>query len=637
MAGGTIKGITVELNGDTTGLTTALHDVNGELRDTQADLKKVDRLLKLDPGNTELVAQKQRLLADAIEKTKSKLETLREAAKQAQGQLERGEITQQQYDALQREVAKTEQELKNLEKQAITTNETMAAIGKAAEAVAKGADKVASSTKKMSTAAAGAVAGIAGAAYSAAKGADDLNTLAKQTGFTADQLQKMQYAADLVDVSVSDMTGAAAKLKKNMSSGAEATVSAFEQIGVATTNADGSMREIDDVFFDVLQGLAGIENETERDQVAMTLFGKSADSLAGIIDDGGAALREYGKQAEDLGLILDQDTLDALNDVNDEIDTLKANAKFTLAKEGAKAMDALLPVFEKVVSALGSVLEYLGSLDSDTIGVILTVLSLVAAISPVAGIIAKIASAVSAVTTVIQVLTPVFAALNGVIAANPIILIVAGVVALIAIFAVLWVKCEAFRNFWIAVWDAIVAAAVAAVEWVKGAWETIGEWFSEKVEKIGEAFSKVKEFGKKIVDDIKAGIAEKWESLTKWFSGIWDKLFGNRSVDVDVNGSSNIDGTQALGLSYVPFSGYLAQLHKGEAVLTAAEAREWRDGRSGGNMDSSAIIAAINALADNMSVNVSLEGDARQLFRQVRAENNRVYNATGYNTLGRSY
>lgn len=637
MAGGTIKGITIELNGDTTGLTTALKDVNGQLRDTQADLKKVDRLLKLDPKNTELVAQKQRLLADAIEKTRTKLDTLKKAAEQAQGQLERGEITQQQYDALQREIAGTEQNLKDLEKQALATNGKLAAVGQAADAVAAGADKIAKSTKKMSMAAGGALAGIAGAAYSAAKGADDLNTLAKQTGFTTEQLQKMQYAADLVDVSVSDMTGAAAKLKKNMASGSEATVEAFAQIGVATKNADGSMRDIDEVFFDVLEGLSGIENETERDQVAMTLFGKSADSLAGIIDDGGKALQEYGKQAEDLGLILDQDTLDALNDVNDQVDTLKSNAKFTLAKEGAKAMEALMPLFERIVSALGSVLEFLGSLDTDTIGIILTILALVAAISPVAGIIAKIASAVSAVTTVIQVLTPVFAALNGVIAANPIILIIAAVVALIAIFVVLWNKCEAFRNFWIAVWEGIVSAATAAWEAVKGAWETVGEWFSEKVELIKEAFSKVKEIGKKIVDDIKAGIQEKWEALTKWFTGLWDKLFGNRTVDVDVNGSSNIDGPQALGLAYVPFSGYLAQLHKGEAVLTASEARDWRDSRSGGNMDSGAIIAAINALADNMSVNVSLEGDARQLFRQVRAENNRVYNATGYNTLGRSY
>ncbi len=93
-----LKGITVEIGGDTTKLTSALQGVNKEIKSTQSQLKDVEKLLKLDPSNTELVAQKQRLLGDAIKETKEKLSTLKTAAEQANEQLQKGEITQEQYD-----------------------------------------------------------------------------------------------------------------------------------------------------------------------------------------------------------------------------------------------------------------------------------------------------------------------------------------------------------------------------------------------------------------------------------------------------------------------------------------------------------------------------------------------------------
>ncbi len=103
---GRIQGITVEIGGDTTKLTTALQGVNKEIKSTQSQLKDVEKLLKLDPSNTELITQKQRLLGDAIKETKEKLSTLKTAAEQANEQLQKGEITQEQYDALQRESRK---------------------------------------------------------------------------------------------------------------------------------------------------------------------------------------------------------------------------------------------------------------------------------------------------------------------------------------------------------------------------------------------------------------------------------------------------------------------------------------------------------------------------------------------------
>jgi hypothetical protein len=134
----------------------------------------------------------------------------------------------------------------------------------------------------------------------------------------------MQYASDMVDVSVDDIVGSMKKMKKNMDSDSKDVQAAWDQLGVSVKDATtGEMRPAIDVFYDAIGALSQVENETERDQLAMDLFGKSADNLAGLIDDGGEAFRGYGQQAEDMGLILSGDTLNSINQVNDKIDETK--------------------------------------------------------------------------------------------------------------------------------------------------------------------------------------------------------------------------------------------------------------------------------------------------------------------------
>lgn len=144
-----VKGITVEIGGDVTGLNKALAGTNKEIKSTQSQLKDVEKLLKLDPTNTTLLEQKQRLLADAVGETKSKLDTLKTAEKQVQEQFQKGEATQQQYDALQREIAATEQSLKSLESQAGQSKSAMEKLADAANKVKTGADNIASSAGKI--------------------------------------------------------------------------------------------------------------------------------------------------------------------------------------------------------------------------------------------------------------------------------------------------------------------------------------------------------------------------------------------------------------------------------------------------------------------------------------------------------
>jgi len=121
----TIKGINVVIGAETTGLSKALSDVNKKSRDIQSELKQVEKLLKLDPGNTELLAQKQKLLADAVTQTSQKLNTLKTAQQQVNEQFAKGDISEGQYRAFQRELAKTEQDLKSLDGKLDETTDTL--------------------------------------------------------------------------------------------------------------------------------------------------------------------------------------------------------------------------------------------------------------------------------------------------------------------------------------------------------------------------------------------------------------------------------------------------------------------------------------------------------------------------------
>lgn len=149
MAAGRIKGITVEIGGDTTKLQTALKGVNSEIKNTQAQLKDVEKLLKLDPGNTDLLAQKQKLLSDAVSETKDKLTTLKTAAEQANTALANGDISQEQYDALQREIIETEQDLKKLEEQAKQSDAALQKIAANGEKLKMVGDNISSAGQKM--------------------------------------------------------------------------------------------------------------------------------------------------------------------------------------------------------------------------------------------------------------------------------------------------------------------------------------------------------------------------------------------------------------------------------------------------------------------------------------------------------
>ena len=190
-----IKGITVEINGDTTKLSKALEGVNKNIRNTQTQLKDVEKLLKLDPSNTELLSQKQKLLADAVSSTKEKLETLKTAAEQANTALANGEISQEQYDALQREIIETEQELRNLQTEADKTNTAFAKLGATGEVMQNVGDKISGAGEKLLPVTAGITALGTAAVKTGADFDSAMSKVAAVSGATGDDLEALRAKA----------------------------------------------------------------------------------------------------------------------------------------------------------------------------------------------------------------------------------------------------------------------------------------------------------------------------------------------------------------------------------------------------------------------------------------------------------
>nr|DAV13589.1 MAG TPA: tail tape measure [Caudoviricetes sp.] len=519
-----LKGITLEIGGDTQDLSKSLKDVNGTIKNTQTQLKDVQKLLKLDPTNTELLRQKQQLFRDAVAESKEKLEAL----KQAQATMDANGVDKnsEQYMALQREIISTTQDVERLEDAANQSNVALEQVGAVAQKVADGAGKVADATRGLSAAAGGALVAIGGMAYKAATTADDLNTLAKQSGFTTAELQKMQYAGDLIDTSMDDITSSAIKLKRNMISTSSTVKEAFDTLGISVRDSTGQLRDSTTVYWEIINALSQVENGTERDTLAMTLLGKSADSLAGIIDDGGQALRQLGDEAERAGLIMSQETLDGLNVVNDEIDTLKAKATATLRIAGAKAISALLPVIQEIVAMLAAALEWIGSLNTEQVRMLVTILAVVTAISPIASIVAGIANAISA-------LIPVIMAMNVALAANPYLLLAAAFGALITLLGVAFIA-----NI-----DKAAAAWTDFTDTISAEWESVKETLAQAADDIGAGIQSG-------IDAVVSGVKNLLNAGISLVEGFVNSVIA--LINSVINAINSLVGavTNALGISY---------------------------------------------------------------------------------------
>lgn len=199
-----IKGITVEIGGDTTGLDKSLKDVNSTIKSTQTALRDVNRLLKLDPGNAKLIAQKQQLLQKEISETSEKVNALKEADKQAKIQLENGELGQDKYDALQREIIETEHSLKSLEEEAKKIPSALSvSLQDAGDKIKEIGDKTSEVGKGLSTHITAPIAAMGAASLSAFNEVDKgMDTIVQKTGASGAALAEMQNSMNSLATSI---------------------------------------------------------------------------------------------------------------------------------------------------------------------------------------------------------------------------------------------------------------------------------------------------------------------------------------------------------------------------------------------------------------------------------------------------
>lgn len=652
-----IKGITVEIGGDTTGLDKALKSVNTSIRSTQSALKDVNRLLKLDPSNTELLSQKQKLLKDAIAATKEKLDSLKVAQEQAKQQLENGELGQDKYDALQREIVATEEELRRLQQEAATTNTALSKIDVAGQKMETVGNSIAGAGKKMMgvttviggvgvaavktaadfDSAMSQVAAVSGATgkdfdalrnkaremgaktkFSATEAAEAMNYMAMAGWKTEDMLDGIEGVMNLAAASGEDLattsdivtdaltafglsakdSGHFADILAAASSNANTNVSmmgetfkycapiagalgfsaedtaeaiglmanagikssqagtalrtimnnlagdvkisgkAIGDVTIATTNADGSMRDLSDILADCRSAFGNL-TESEKAQAAESLVGKNAMSgfLAlmnagqGDIDKLSSAIDNCDGSAEKMAMTM-QDNLAG------QLTILKSQLQELAISFG----DILMPAIRSIVSKLQGFVDKLNEMDEGTKRTIVTIALLVASIGPLLVIIGtaiskigvamqgfvKLANGISKLKIAIQggtgVLGKLGAALGGISA--PVLAVVAVIAVLVAAFVHLWKTNEGFRDAIIGTWNRIKDTISGFCQGIVDRLNALGFQFTDIVDVLKTVWDGFCQVLAPIFEGVFNYIANILSTVTGVITGILDVFIG---------------------------------------------------------------------------------------------------------------
>lgn len=413
MASNRIKGITIEIDGNTTPLTKALSDVNKSLKSTQDELKDVNKLLKLDPGNTELLAQKQKLLADQSNGLKTKMDQLKDALSKVDKAAD-----PDAYARLQRELAETAAAFDKAEKEAKEFHPALEKVKDMASGVKDVAGKVGSGLatvgKGLGIAAAAATTAATGLAAFASKTAESLDVIDKQSqkiGLTSDAYQELNYVMGLSGADISSMEAGMKTLTTQMTSAADGTAAsseAFKTLGVAVTNTDGSLRSQEDVMWDTLNALQGVENQTEKAALANKLFGKAGTELIPLLNSEQGSIADLRNEANELGIVMSEDMVKSGAELSDQIEKTQASFTALTTELGA----ALMPVAMELAGFIQSMMPTIQGLIKEITPVIQTlfqqllppIMNLISTLLP--SIMTLVKALMPILTPVLQILTP---------------------------------------------------------------------------------------------------------------------------------------------------------------------------------------------------------------------------------------
>ena len=345
------------------------------------------------------LAQKIDLQIQIVEKAKDRFEAIANAEGATATQVDNAQKAYMKQITTLNQLTNELADVNNkLEESGETSNSASQSIGNLATSITTTTAVIAS----MISAVQQVVQAIGEVATRSTEWADDLETLSSQIGVSTTTLQEWAYASDFVDVSVETLQGSMSKLVRSMSeaqNGSTSAQAAFDSLGVSYQNIDGSLKSTEQVFYEVIDALGGIENVAERDAMSMAIFGQSAQDLNTLIEAGSGSLQEYGKEAQQLGIIMSGDQIQALSSMQNSFD--KLNNVMNASKNLLSA--SVAPLFASIADAISQVdpaiLAVVGGFGS-LIGVVSSLAPLLQGVAAITQLLTMSKIATAAATTV---------------------------------------------------------------------------------------------------------------------------------------------------------------------------------------------------------------------------------------------
>ncbi len=586
--GTTLKGITVEIGGDTTKLGDAIIKARKSASDLSGELRGVESLLKLDPTNTVLLAQKQDILAESIAGAKDKLKMLIAAQESMSKQLADGKISPEQYRDFEREIESTRQQLTRLEAAASGTDDAVANVGDAAREAGAKAEKASGGWSVLK----GTLADLAASAIKTAASAigdtakemitgaaeygDTIDKMSQKMGMSSDAYQEWDFVLQHCGASIESLKPA----MKTLATAAESGSDAFAQLGISQEQIAGMSQE--QLFDATIAGLQNVTDETQRTYLAGKLLGRGATELGPLLNTSADDVADMRAQVHDLGGVMGSDAVkaaaayqDSLQNMQYAFSGLKNNISgellptLTLIMDGVtkmltgggdevaaavgdlvvslsgqltaqapRMMSVALTFIAALVTGLLSALPDLMGAAVDLVGALLLGIAdqlpgiITAAMSALLGIVATITSPES-ITLLIQAAMQLMLALaRGLITAIPqLIDAVPGIITNLveSFYAMLPEIIGVGIEIVIALASGLVSNAGHIIAAVPRLVETIVRGFLACVKSYWN-------IGKSIVDGIRQGVTEQWQRLksdvSHLFTGLVDwikKLLGIHS------------------------------------------------------------------------------------------------------------
>lgn len=314
---------------------------------------------------------------------------------------------------------------------------------------------------------------------------------------------------------------------------------AIEALGISITNSDGSMKSLDTIMRE-LRTTFGNMTEAEKASYAAMLAGQ--EGMSGLLAIVNTTDEDFQKLTDSIATA--GGTAQEMADK--QLDTLEG--KITLFKSAMEGLaisfgEVLLPMLTDLVEKITDVVNWFNGLSDETKKTITVIAGIVAVLGPlmiiignVISVVMKVVKAIKLIKGAILAVKGAMAALNAVMLANPIGLIIAAIAALVAIFVVLWNKCDAFREFWINLWESIKEAFAEVAEAIGEVVSNIAEWFSTLPERIGETINAVVDWFTQLPQRISDALSEALNAVVNWGQGVYNSLSTGISQAIDAVG-----------------------------------------------------------------------------------------------------